>query len=159
VAFLVRAGLRYNRWVDTEGRRAPDYPADVITDLGTKGDMLSVFAVTDDVTAERIAAAVAAGKQSLQETGYAVFDQAGLVALGISLQKNPGGTADAVVNGSHYDLAVGTAARLLSLAEAVAAGEIVPILKQDVERLLRAGLKSAQLDGNRMQPSLREKLQ
>lgn len=60
---FVRADLRINRWLETEGRPPQDFPADVITDLKTKGDQLSVFEVTEAITAERIAIAISAARE------------------------------------------------------------------------------------------------
>lgn len=143
---FVRAALRTNRWLETENRAPHDFPADVVTDLGTKGDQLSVYEVTGSVSAERIAIAVAAGKNNPDHTGYAVFDRAAIENLGITINKTPGGTHDATVNAVHYDLHVGTAGKLLELAGVIAGGEVVPILKNRVVELLRAGFESGQLD-------------
>jgi hypothetical protein len=98
---FVRAALRTNRWLETEDRAPHDFPADVVTDLGTKGDQLSVYEVTGSVSAERIAIAVAAGKNNPDHTGYAVFDRAPIESLGITINKTPGGTHDATVNAAN----------------------------------------------------------
>lgn len=144
---LVRAGLRFNRWLETEGRAPLDFPADVVTDLRTTGDKLSVFQVTDLVSAERIAIAVAAGKNDPDQTAYAIFDRAAVEWLGIAIDNTKrGSTYDSAVNAVHYDLHVGTAGRLVQLAGVIAAGQIVPILKNRVVELLRAGFESGQLD-------------
>ena len=159
MAQFVRAGLRHNRWVETAERSPADYPADVITDLRTQGNALSVFEVTATISAERIAIAVAAGKQEPQETGYSVFDSATTVKLGIKPTKARGNTIDADVNSCHYNLAVGTVSKLVDLAEVLATGGLVPILRKKVEELLKDGLTNHQLDGSRMNPGLRNKLQ
>ena len=147
---FVRAGLRYNRWLETEGREPLDFPADVLTDLKTTGDQLSVFEVTAAVNAERIAIAVAAGRQDPDDTSYAVFDRVAAETLGIVVsQDNPGGTNDKEVNALHRDLQVGTARRLLEFAGLLASGEIVPLLKGEVTRLLKDGFESGRLDHTR----------
>lgn len=123
-----------------------EFPADVITDLRTKGDELSVFEVTDAVSAERIAIAVAAGKQNPTQTGYAVFDRAAVEASGIACNKTPGGTYDTTENQLHCDLRVGSVGKLIELAAVIARGTITPILKKRVAELLREGFESGQLD-------------
>jgi len=143
---LVRAGLRYNRWLETEGRAPLAFPADVITDLRTAGDRIAVFEITEAVGAERIAIAVAAGKRDVDQTAYSIFDRAAVEALGISLHKTAGGTYDTAVNSAHYDVHVGSAERLIELAGVIAAGDIVPILRERVAELLRAGFGSGQID-------------
>ena len=147
---FVRAGLRYNRWLETEGREPLDFPADVLTDLKTTGDQLSVFEVADAISAERIAIAVAAGRQDPDDTSYAVFDRVAAETLGIAVSEdNPGGTCDAGVNALHRDLRVGTARRLLDFAGLLATGEIIPLLKEQVANLLRDGFESGRLDHTR----------
>ncbi len=155
---FVRAALRTNRWLETKGLQPPNFPADVITDLRTQGDELSVYEVSQEVSAERIAIALAAGKQKPEETGYAVFDRAIVVGLGINAKKKSGTTIDTDVNGCHFDLPIGTVSKLLELAGVMATGEIIPILRKTVEERLKEGLKSGQLDGNKMNESLKGKL-
>jgi hypothetical protein len=156
---FVRAGLRTNRWLETESLTPQEFPADVITDLRTQGNKLSVYEVDASINAERIAIAIAAGKQKPDETGYAVFGREAVEALGIEIEKTKGGTADAAVNARHYDLHVGTASKLLELAGIIAHGDIVPILGKRVEELLRVGLSSGQLDRARINKKLRQMLE
>jgi hypothetical protein len=143
---LVRAGLRYNRWLETVGLAPFAFPADVITDLRTAGDRVSVFEITEQMGAERIAIALAAGKREPDQTSYSVFDRAAVEALGIALHKTAGGTYDRAVNGVHYDVHVGNAQKLIELAGVIATGNMVPILKERVTELLRAGFESGQID-------------
>ena len=155
---FVRAGLRYNRWLETEGRQPLEFPADVLTDLRTTGDELSVYEVTETITAERIAIALAAGKQDPDHTSYALFNQADVKKLIIAVSREkPGSTYDAGVNALHRDLKVGTAARLLALAELLARGQIVPILKDRVTKLLKEGFENGQLDHTK-NPRLRDRV-
>lgn len=146
---FVRTGLRYNRWLETEGRAPHDFPADTISDLATKGDQLSVFEITDAITAERIAIAVAAGKSSPDHTAYSVFEGAELQRVGITTEKTLGGTADEEVNGTHYNLHIGSTGRLLDLCAIIANGRLVPILKEKGIELLKRGFESGQLDYRR----------
>lgn len=143
---FVRAGLRYNRWIETGGLDSLDFPADVLTDLKTSGDTLSVYEVSESVSAERIAIAVAAGKSDAAQTAYAVFEREAVERLGIIPVKTPGDTIDSTVNGHHYDLPVGRALTLLELAEVIARSEPIPILKKVVTQLLKEGFESGRLD-------------
>lgn len=145
---FVRGGIRYNRWLETEGRQPLDFPADVITDLLTKGDELSVFEIAEGgpISAERVAIALIAHKPSPIETHYAVFDRAAVEAMGIEIIKRRGGTHDAEVNDYHYDLRVRTAANLVRLAGIIAAGKLSSILKARATELLREGFEAGRLD-------------
>jgi hypothetical protein len=83
-------------------------PADVLLDLRTVGNTLSVYEVTDAITAERIAIAVAAGRREPDQTAYAIFDQVALENLDIPTTKTLGTTFDAAVNPLHYEAGRGT---------------------------------------------------
>jgi len=148
---FVRAGLRHNRWLETEGREPLDFPADVLTDLRTTGDEISVFEISGAVTAERIATAFAAapGKKEPAQTTYAVFDRAAVEELGIDIKKTDGDTIDAAVNLLHYDLHVGTTRKLIELAGVIAGSTPIPILKKRVEELLKGGFERGHLDHKR----------
>jgi len=153
VPLFVRAGLRYDRWLETEGREPLDFPADVLTDLKTTGDQLSVFEVTGTIDAERIAIAVAAGKREPDDTSYAVFDRVAAETLGIVVSPDkPGGTFDADVNALHRDLLIGTARRLLDFAGLLASGEIAALPKKRVAELLKKGFESGRLDHTKNKP-------
>ena len=156
---LVRASLRHDRWLETEGRAPRDLPADAIADLRTTGNALSVFEVTKAVSAERIATALAAapGKKEPDHTAYAVFDSVAVERLGISITRTPGDTIDAAANLLHYDLLIGTAGKLIEFAAVIAAVPIVPITKKRVGELVKAGFESGHLDHTR-NPPLRDRV-
>jgi hypothetical protein len=158
---FLRAGIRPDRWFvypEIEGLSPGDLQADAFLDLRTQGNSLSVFEFDGAVKPERIAIAVAAGKQKPDATGYAIFDRNAVEALGIEIRKALGSTADTAVNALHCDLNVRTAALLLALAGVIAQGTIVPILPKHAEQLLKAGLESGQLDSNKVNKDLRKKL-
>ena len=152
----VRVGIREDRWYTR-----PHIPwlapeellADAFADLKTTDGHLSVYEVSDPADVqliERIAAAVAAGKQKPEHTGYAVFRADAVQALGIKTQKTPGTTADGAVNALHVDLNELTTGKVVELAEVVAQGERRTILKKRVEELIKGGLTSGHLDRERL---------
>lgn len=132
--------------------------ADAIDDLRTRGNALSVFEVDDPANVERIAVAVAAGRDDPAEVSYALFDRAGVEALGIQIQGNPGNTGDATVNRFHYDLRNLTAAQLVELANVIARGTLDVILAPRVRELIRTGVNAGRLDPERISKKLRAKL-
>lgn len=149
MAQYLRVGLRPDRWLTY-----PEIPwlgpgelqADAIGDLRTKGNTLSVFEVDDPANLERIAVAVAAGLEDPGEVGYAVFGREEVEALGIQIQRNPGTTPDAAVNGLHHDLHNLTATQLVRLANVIAGGTIDAILPKRVRELIKEGVDAGQLD-------------
>jgi hypothetical protein len=147
VPLFVRAGLRYDRWLETEGLTPLDFPADVIGDLKTTGGELSVYEVTGTISAERIAIAVAATKSTPGPTAYAVFDRTAVEHLGIAISTEASGsTPDSAVNALHRDLRVESVRKLLDVAGVIAGADIVPILKKKVVGLLKDGFESGRLD-------------
>jgi hypothetical protein len=126
-----------------------ELPADVLLDLRTVGNTLSVYEVTEAITAERTAIAVAAGRREPDQTAYAVFDRAAFERLKIPVTKTPGTTFDAAVNPLHYDLSIGSTGKLLDFAALIANATIVPITKKRVAELLKAGFENGQLDHTR----------
>lgn len=144
---FVRAGLRSDRWLETDGPEPLNFPADVLDELRTKGNHLSVFEVSETVSAERIAIAFfATGKKEPYHTAYGVFDRGAVEAIGITVEKTPGETIDVTVNEQHFDLHVGTTGKLVALAGVIAAGNIIPLLREDVTRLVKDGFASSRLD-------------
>ncbi len=138
----MRGGLRTNRWIQTGSLSPEDLPADVLNDLRTKGNILSVFQIDEVVTAERAAIAVTSGKDKPDETGYAVFDRAEVEALGIGIEKIKEPLADVAASDRHYNLDVGTAGKLVKLAGVIAKAGVTPILARDVEARLLDGIQT-----------------
>ena len=161
---FVIAGLRPDRWLVYPAIK--DLPpgqlqADVFRDFRVQGNELSVFEPSATVSPERIAIAVAAGRETLDRhgTSHTLFDRAGVEARSIPIRKTPGQTPDDAVNALHYDLIVGTAANLLALAEVISQGsKVAPILPKGVETLLKSGIQNGQLDAQRIPKRLRETL-
>lgn len=157
----MRAGIRPDRWFvypEIEWLGPGELQADALIDLRTQGNLLSVFEIDAMVDPERITIAVAAGKQRLDDTGYAMFDRAAVEGLGIEVRRTPAGTADATVNVLHCDLYVRTATMLVALAQVIAQGTIAPILRKRVGELLKTGLETGQLDSSKVNRELRNNL-
>jgi hypothetical protein len=145
---FVRAGLKYNRWLETEGLSPLDFPPDILSDLRTIGNEISVYEATDAITPERIAIAFAAGptKKEPDQTAYAVFDRTAVENLGIEIARTEGDTIDAAVNQLHYDLRIGSIRKLLDLAGVIATSELVAIPKKEARELMKDGFEKGRLD-------------
>lgn len=156
---LVRAGIDPERWLHEPGLAEGELQADALSDLRTTGNKLSVFELVEAVSPERIAVAVAAGKERPSDTGYVIFHSEDLTALGIEVETTPGGTADTEVNALHRNLDIGSDTKLVAFARSVLArSEIVPVISERAEQLLRAGLESGQLEEKRVNPKLVDRL-
>jgi hypothetical protein len=94
-------------WLETSPAWLPagEATADEVTNLKTSNNELSVYAVSrDDTTAFRVATALAASRQKLQDFDYILFEDAVLIGLDIRVKSSSGTTPDAEVNTWHSDL-------------------------------------------------------
>ena len=133
--------------------------AAALIDLRTDGNDLSVFEVRDKADEERVATALAATRENLQEYEYAVFEGEELSALGVRSVFSEGETADDTVNGMHRILIHLTAKQLADLAGVISQGEHTRILKKRVQSLLANALASRTLAEGRINGKLRVRLQ
>ena len=148
---FVRADIHEDRWYTAElpWLAQGAVPASALFDLRSKDNTLSLFELTEHVDSERIVIAVAAGRQSADDIGYAVFD-CEPHALGIRIEKALGTTPDAGVNAVHYDLRQLTAQNLADLAAVIGAGDTRTILKSRVVALVAAGAASGNLERGKL---------
>lgn len=128
--------------------------ADALLDLKTDENRLSVFEVNDLPNVERIATAIAAGRQNPDVLDYVVFDGAPLPALGINVQQVPGTTADPSVNTLHHNLHQLTAGQLVAVADVIRQGTQRRILPKRVRQLVNDGLAAGRLDRTKVNPKL-----
>lgn len=116
-----------------------------------------------DALGERIAVALAAGRDELAQYDYALVDEERVAGVPITLRKTPGGTCDEQVNDLHVDLVNLTATAVAKLAAIVLeiskAGELRRILKPDMKDQIHKALELKHLDESRLNPKLRKALQ
>lgn len=149
--------IRRGRW---QKRPEPDWPkdsglpSDALGDMQTSRCRLSVYAVTDAIDGQRVAAAMAATREGISNIDYAIFEDSELESLGISVQPTPGDTPDDGVNGLHYDLGNLTAKRLAQLAEIVSAGDVARMAWSDVRTLLVDEMAAGLVDAARVRPKI-----
>jgi hypothetical protein len=95
-----------------------DVSADMVTDLRTTNNNLSVFQIENEGTnVDRIITALAATRQHLQPSFFLVFDSTLLDRLKIEVEKTRGGTPDDFVNDFHRNLKVLSGMKLIELAK------------------------------------------
>src|SRR5580693_1775708 len=107
---LLLRTVRQNRWFKADAvpfLEKDDVPADPLGDLPTKGNLLSVWVLTDDRSnLERVVRAVAIGKDHIDNAGYVVFDSSAVENAGIEMLENAGSSDDAEANAWHRDLSL-----------------------------------------------------
>jgi hypothetical protein len=144
---FVRVDILESRWYTADlpwlGQGA--VPASALIDLRAKDNTLSLFEVSEHIDPERIVVAVAVGKQSADDIGYAIFD-GDPAASGIQITKVPGTTPDMAVNALHRDLQQLTAQNIADLAALIGSGETRTMLRGRLLALVDAGAAAGHLD-------------
>jgi len=158
MAKLLRKIDKHRHWFKTDAQvqlDAGDVPADPLGDLRTSGNKLSVFQVDEDRSnIERIARALACGRERLDDVGYVLFDASVLEKASIELNLIDGKTLDSAVNKCHADLINLTGNKLVTLARHILLeGELDIIVKKRIFDLVREGVASKELP-----ETVREKL-
>lgn len=161
MSILLRGAVRAEHWY-----REPTWawlggqevPADAMKDLRTDNNALSVFEVAEEADARRIAIAIAAGKEDFGHCEWFLFDDSVLGPLGILVEESEGTTPYVGINGLHRDLNQLTGRKLVALAEAIPMDMFDFVLKKDVETAIVSSVRSGELDINRINRKLREKV-
>jgi hypothetical protein len=150
---LLLRTVREHRWYKEDARpflEAGDVPADPIQDLNTQGHLLSVWQVADDRSnLERIVRAVAAGRGTLADMGWILFDSRRVIEAGIDVVPNIGESPDDGVNPLHRDLSL-SGQKLVALTRIILETEIDggnsgTILKHRMRELVQAGVDNREL--------------
>ena len=119
--------INFQKWVPENPLTAlddDDIEADPVGDLATENNSLSIFAITDDATALRAAAAIIigrGGKIKWQELGYVIIPEELLHKLDIEpIPDPPGGdTKDNEVNKWHINIGDLSGKKVVHLAKAI----------------------------------------
>lgn len=133
-------------------------PADMVSDLATEGNALSVWEIEDNRTnLDRIIAAVAGGRANPAEFGLAIFNSAALDTSGIRFRKTRGTSPDAEANDRwHYELIELTGQNLIALARVIAAVDSKERrLPREVIQLVAQGIRAGQIDENTLKTGMR----
>ena len=154
--------VRQGRWL-----RFPDIPwlpvdelqADALSDLTTEKNGLSVYRVEGDGDRQRIIIALAATRDKPGNLDYVIFDDANMLALGITPEYREGETPDQSANKLHWELRNLTVNHLSGLATILAAGEHERVQKKVIKARLRGALRSSLLERRTMKRSLLDALE
>lgn len=135
--------------------------ADVFSSLRTTGNSLSVWVIDKDRTnLNRIVAAMAAGRDTLDKLDYALIDKQELDPLGIQSIQEKGKSADENANISwHEDIKELSGIKLLDLAVLIKAkAELKRVQKNDIRNLIVNSINRGYISPSRIKDQLREKL-
>jgi hypothetical protein len=127
----------------------------VLRDLQPEASKISVYIINDDEDLNWIVAALAVGRNYLQEFDYAAFKIELLGAKGISFAKSAGETLDNEVNDLHFELLDLKVANILSLIEIIGDfAERKRVPKTEVRHLIETAIDSERLDPTKIRCKL-----
>jgi hypothetical protein len=144
------------KWAMPAWAEPQDLPADLLTDLRTNNNELSVWSIElDRSNLNSVLVAAASCRERLDKLDYALFDEQVLRALVIRCIKSEGATAHITANGAmHRDLTELTVEKIVSLAQVMMPLERVRVTETQIKFLLLQALQSGALDRGRMAPKL-----
>lgn len=159
--YLMRI-VRSGRWLPPDWLPPGEPPADILEDLQTRGtNALSLWLIEEDRSnLERVAAALASGRDSFSNLDYRLVPTGWLTRYRIVAAATPGKTADTEANDRwHRDLSHLTANRLVSVARCMWRRDAPGRLSEKrVKQLLSDGIQSGQLRTEQINPNLAAKL-
>lgn len=163
MAFIFRQ-VRKNRWYKGEAESSlsiNDVPADPLGDLQTKSNELSIWLIDDEKSnLERVASALAAGREAIANLDYALLDFKYFRKLKIKYKSSRGGTLDNHINEYHIDMLELSGRKLVRLAKAFFRyAEIQRIPEKNVTVLIKKAIESEQIDSTKIRPAIIEKIE
>jgi hypothetical protein len=137
-----------------------DVEADFFRDIGTNNNSLSLWEIDDQkTTLNRIVAAYASKKNTVQAVSYILIDKSELDKSGLKQKKTKGDTPDNAINKDHISLIELTALKLMDLAKLIKnnASTAKEINNPDVAVLINESISNGFIKINdRLQKDLNE---
>ena len=157
---LVRR-LKNGTWLASTDGESGDLRSDALKNFNTTNNKLSVFEIDGSVySAERMAIAVAARSQRLEQVDYIEFEHQIAFELEILLDETAGDTPDQEANKLHRDLQIGSTKKLCALAEAIyRTSKPQRVSKPNVAKLLLNAIDDGLIDLKCLEVSMRKELE
>ena len=162
MSFYLRALNNKLRWYKSSNpswllpNEIPVHPlADLLPKLGDHS--LSLWHIDPDRSnLKRVAAAITAGRNTVDKFDYVLFPEELIGSCGVSIIQIPGETPDDHSNEHwHWDVIELTADKLVRLAtEMYVKGEVARILPEVIRQLILQGIESRQLQEGKISQNL-----
>ncbi|NOT24082.1 MAG: hypothetical protein HOP22_15355 [Nitrospiraceae bacterium] len=136
--------------------------ADVFSDLKTDSNRLSVWRIEDDLTnLDHVLTALAANCDRLSNVDYVLLGSDVVTDLSILMEQTQGGALDQSVNQWHIDLDIGTAGKLMDLANEIYARPDTRHRKmeKDLKGLLVSAVAEGRIDSAKLKDNLRKQVE
>ena len=158
---LLRA-IRKSRWNKdnfpwlTQG----DIQADLLGDLVTSNNTLSVWLVQDDKSnLNEVITALASNRNTISNLDYTIFDISLLENINIRLEVNEGNTPHDKANRWHRDLIELTANNIVNLAESLLINSCIErVLEKKILNLIKDAVANGQIDKGKLNSGINNKV-
>ncbi len=158
---LLRA-IRKSRWNKDNfpWLTQDDIQADLLGDLVTSNNTLSVWLVQDDKSnLNEVITALASNRNTISNLDYAIFDISLLESINIKLEVNEGNTHYDKSNRWHRDLIELTANKIVKLAESMLKNSSIErVLEKKISDLIKGAVDNGQIDKEKLNPSINNKV-
>ena len=160
---LLLRKVNRNRWIDQDLSWLEDgeFQSDVLIDLRTSSNCLSVFLIEDDKSNfERIVAAIGSSAQKIDVFDYVLFSDEIIDKLSISIDKSLGSTKDEYVNKTwHLDFVDLSAQKVLKIAkELLSNSEKKRIPHKEVAKFISIQIEKGNIEEDRLEEKIRQKI-
>ena len=152
MAFILRKLDRKAAFYRADSIQDGDVQADALYDLRTSSNTLSVWMIEENLAnLNRVIAALAAGRETVDKLDYALIERQSLDQLGIEVVKAKGGSYDDQANALwHQDLRGLSGAKLVDLAYLIQEkAELGRVQKKKVAALIVTSVHKGFIDSNR----------
>ncbi len=161
MAFIFRKLDRKAAFYRIDSLEDGDVQADALYDLRTSSNALSVWLIEENrANLNRVIAALAAGRETLDKLDYALIQRKSLDDLGIEVVKEKGVSCDDQANESwHLDLRGLSGAKLVDLAYLIQEqAEFERVQRSAVATLIVTSVGEGFIDSTRISTHIGEKL-
>ena len=143
-----------SRWlpIDDSWLNVGEFQGDVLVDLRTQSNCLSVWFIDDERSnLSRVATALAAKRDKVGNFDYALIDEEVLTELQIRKEKNNGDSPDSEINSSvHYDCVELSAQKIVKLAKRMFSCERDRILEKTIREQVLLGIKQGHINESKL---------
>lgn len=160
MALLLRIISRA-KWIAPNHWKVGDIPADVLTDLRTSENGLSVWKIdADKSNLDSAVIAAASNRDRLDKLDYAIFDETVLSPLGIRCTKSDGNSPHQSANVTmHRDLTELTVEKVAGLAAVMMPLERVRVSQSKIKCMLLSAINGNVLEKTRIPKTLLAQLE
>jgi hypothetical protein len=137
-----------------------DIQADLLGDLVTSKNALSVWLVQDDKSnLNEVITALASNRDTVSNLDYTIFDVNLLLDINIKIEINEGKTPYEKANRWHRDLIELTANKIVKLAESLLKHSSKErILEREILNLIKVAVSNGQIEREKLKPSINNKV-